>query len=69
MVSANMSRESIPRAMQLIAGGLLRSIIGAKAASDEKALSHYRRVRDAIKEFVPLLPGVLSAEPAGAGDA
>jgi arsenate reductase len=32
------------------------------AASEEEALSHYRRVRDEIRAFVDSLPGSLSAE-------
>ena len=31
------------------------------AASDEEALSHYRRVRDEIRGFVEQLPGILDA--------
>ena len=34
------------------------------AATEEEALSHYRRVRDEIKEFVAELPDNLEPEPA-----
>ena len=34
------------------------------AATDEEALSHYRRVRDEIKEFVSELPDNLDPDPA-----
>ncbi len=34
------------------------------AASEEEALSHYRRIRDEIKIFVSELPGNLCPEPA-----
>ncbi len=42
--------------------------LAINAASDEEALTHYRRVRDEIREFVLLLPGVLSTNPAGIGE-
>lgn len=35
------------------------------AVSDQEALTHYRRVRDEIRDFVLSLPGVLSDDPAG----
>ena len=34
------------------------------AASEEEALSHYRRVRDEIRAFVETLPGALTAQKA-----
>lgn len=43
--------------------------LAAHAASEEEALTHYRRVRDQIREYVLSLPAALSAEPAAAGDA
>ena len=33
--------------------------LAATAASEEEALGHYRRVRDEIRQFVEMLPGVL----------
>ncbi|KHK01900.1 arsenate reductase ArsC [Desulfovibrio sp. TomC] len=38
--------------------------LAANAATEEEALGHYRRVRDAIREFVAGLPGSLEAPPA-----
>lgn len=35
--------------------------LAASAATEEEALGHYRRVRDAIREFVAGLPGNLEA--------
>ncbi|MYL83732.1 arsenate reductase ArsC [Desulfovibrio aerotolerans] len=35
--------------------------LAANAATEEEALGHYRRVRDAIREFVAGLPGNLDA--------
>ena len=35
--------------------------LAANAATEEEALGHYRRVRDAIREFVAGLPGTLDA--------
>ncbi|MDP7638108.1 MAG: arsenate reductase ArsC [Candidatus Hydrogenedentes bacterium] len=37
--------------------------LAAKAASDKEALSHYRRVRDEIREFVSRIPGSLDGFP------
>ena len=34
--------------------------LARKAESEEEALTHYRRVRDQIREFIVSLPGILS---------
>jgi arsenate reductase len=39
--------------------------LAANAKTEQEALSHYRRVRDEIKDFVLNLPSVLNAESAG----
>jgi arsenate reductase len=36
--------------------------LAAGAASEEEALTHYRRVRDEIKRFILTLPAALDAE-------
>ncbi len=36
--------------------------LAATAASEEEALEHYRRVRDAIRTFVETLPGALQGK-------
>lgn len=38
--------------------------LAQNAATEEEALSHYRRVRDEIKTFISGLPGNLEPEPA-----
>ena len=38
--------------------------LAAEARSDEERLSHYRRVRDEIRQFVETLPAALHGEPA-----
>lgn len=43
--------------------------LALNVASDEEALTHYRRVRDEIREFVLLLPELLGADPTGKIDA
>jgi arsenate reductase len=35
--------------------------LAKEAATEEEALSHYRRVRDEIREFVEMLPATLSS--------
>jgi len=35
--------------------------LAADAGSEEEALGHYRRVRDEIKDFILLLPGLLQS--------
>ncbi len=42
--------------------------LALNSATDGEALTHYRRVRDEIREFVLLLPELLSGGPAGEGD-
>ncbi len=39
--------------------------LAAGAQSDEDALAHYRRVRDEIRDFVEILPGVLGSMGSG----
>ena len=37
--------------------------LAADAASEDEALSHYRRVRDEIRDYVLTLPGALESAP------
>ena len=41
----------------------------AHASDEEEALTHYRRVREEIREYIVSLPETLKAEPSAAGDA
>lgn len=43
--------------------------LAANASCEEEAITHYRRVRDELKEYVLSLPEGLRAEPGAEGDA
>jgi arsenate reductase len=65
--SAREACPVIPGARAVHAGFDDPPRLAAGAATEEEALSHYRRVRDEIRRFVEGMPGNLSVHACGCG--